>query len=109
MLKTKIESEKEEKTKQLSEKIKLSKNNETDKTKLGKLKLLSSEHGIKRSRNEIKKLDTLKSYIKKKCKLVTFLLAIYMIIFGAITSTPSMINHFRAASQNRAEQDRFIT
>ena len=123
MLKIKDYSKREEKGKQSFRKSMLSKTNDT---KLDKVKSLSDtkarkksedslalkkfEHGIKRSEKEIKKSSkSLRLYIKQKCKWVTFMFVIYIIILGAVISMPFIHNHFRVMSQNGTEQERSIT
>ena len=66
--------------------------------------------GVKGYKNEIRKSDkSLRSYIKRNCKWVAFLIVIYTIIFGAIVSAPVAVNHLRTISRNESEQERFIT
>ena len=97
---------------------------ETRKTKLDKFKsffslctrkknndnprLIKSNYGIKRSKTKTKNLDkSLRHYIKQKLKWVVLLLITYVTFLGGIVSTPILINHFRATSQNQTEKERF--
>ena len=70
-------------------------------------------YGIKRSKNDIKKLDkSLRPYIKQKLKWVTFFILIYVIIFVAIISISISVNHLEplsVVSQNKTKQERFIS
>ena len=64
---------------------------------------------IKRSRNKIEKpFKSLRDYMKQKFKWVICLFSIYVIIFGAVTSTPIVFNYFTVTRQNETKQERFI-
>ena len=72
-------------------------------------RLKKFNYGIKRSKNDIKRLDkSLRWYIKQKLKLVIFLIVIYIIIFGAIVSIPITVNHLSNIGQNETKQERFL-
>ena len=73
-------------------------------------RLQKINYGVKRYKNEIRKSDkSLRSYIKRNCKWAAFLIVIYIMILGAIVSTPVAVNHLRVTNQNESEQERFIT
>ena len=64
------------------------------------------DNSIKRSKPELVKPDkSLRSYMKWLYILFVF----YTIIFGAVLSTPILVNHFRFTSRNETEQERSIT
>ena len=66
--------------------------------------------GVKGYKNEIRKSDkSLRSYIKRNCKWAAFLIVIYIMILGAIVSTPVAVNHLRATNHNKSEQERLIS
>ena len=72
-------------------------------------RLKKFNYGIKRPKNDIKRLDkSLRRYIKQKLKLVIFLMVIYIIIFGAIGSIPMTVNHLSNIGQNETKQERFL-
>ena len=67
-------------------------------------------YGIKRSKNDIKKLDkSPRRYIKQKLKWVILFCIIYVIIFVAIVSIPITWNHLSVVCQNETKQERFIS
>ena len=99
---------------------------EPQKKKLGKLKscltsctkrknkdnsrLERFNFGGTRSRNEYEKqMKSFRDHIAKNCKWVVLLFFIYIIILGAIISVPIYVNHLRARTQNKTEQERFVT
>ena len=71
-------------------------------------RLKKFNYGIKRPKNNIKRLDkSLRRYIKQKLKLVIFLIVVYIIIFGAIVSIPITMNYLSIIGQNETKQERF--
>ena len=71
-------------------------------------RLKKFNYGIKRPKNDIKRLDkSLRRYIKQKLKLVIFFIVIYITIFGAVVSIPITVNHLRIIGQNQIKQERF--
>ena len=74
---------------------------------------------LKQFNNDIKKSDhmtekpvqSLRSYIKQKWKWTLLILVTYVIVFGAVVSTPFIVGHFRGHFTviNETEQERFIT
>ena len=71
-------------------------------------RLKKFNYGIKRSKNDIKRLNkSLGCYIKQKLKLVTSLIIIYIIIFGAIVSIPITVIHLSQNGGNETTQERF--
>ena len=68
------------------------------------------DNSIKRSKPEIVKPDkSLRSYMKQKWKRIYILFVFYAIIFGAVLSTPILVNHFRVINRNETDQERSIT
>ena len=78
-------------------------------------KMNKNDHGVKKFDNSIKrsKPELVKpdksSYMKQKWKRLYILFVFYTIIFGAVLSTPILVNHFRFTSRNETEQERSIT
>ena len=113
----KEDSKKREKSGQRFRNSKHSKTDETYKTAVEKLKsvkdnkrLKKLESDIKISQDETKKSNySLRCYIKQKCKMVTFLFVIYIVIFVTFVSMPFVHNHTRVVSKNETEQERSIT
>ena len=71
-------------------------------------RLKKFNYGIKRPKNNIKRLDkSLRLYIKQKLKLVIFLIVVYIIIFGAIVSIPITVNYLSIIGHNEIKQERF--
>ena len=71
-------------------------------------RLKKFNYGIKRPKNNIKRLDkSLRRYIKQKLKLVIFLIVVYIIIFGAIVSISITVNYLSIIGQNETKQERF--
>ena len=68
------------------------------------------DNSIKRSKHELMKSDkSLRSYIKQKWKWIFILFILYAIVFGAVLSTPILINHFRVTSRNETEKERSVS
>ena len=71
-------------------------------------RLRKIKHGYKRSKNEIKERGkSLRQCIKQNRKWVIIVFVIYIIVFGAVVSTPVIVNHLKNISQNETKQERF--
>ena len=84
-------------------------NNQPQKTFLEKTKSFFCFYKAKKNKVQKPPVKSLRAYIKQNCKWIIFSLVIYIIIFGAVVSTPVIINHLRAIRQNETEQERFET
>ena len=82
-------------------------NNQPQKTFLEKTKSFFCFYKAKKNKVQKPPVKSLRAYIKQNCKWIIFSLVIYIIIFGAVVSTPVIINHLRAIRQNETEQERF--
>ena len=76
-------------------------------------RLTKLNHGFKRPEHEaVKSAKFLRTYIKQKWKQVISLSFIYIIIFGAVVSTPFvviLVNCLKNTSQYEMEQERSKT
>ena len=111
-------SEEEDKSKQRLEmfdlSIKYSDSHETEKMHLEKI---YSGYSIEKKRSKqdvVKRTKSLKSYMKRNWKMIIIMFFFHTITFGAILSTPIVLNHFsvttrdKLTSQNQTEKERFI-
>ena len=65
---------------------------------------------IKRPKTTVEKQDkSFRTYIKQNCKWVILFLVIYIIILGAVVSTPILVDHLRVRSLNETKQEGSIT
>ena len=68
-----------------------------------------TNYGVKISKEDVlKPIKSLRSYIEQHWNKVLTILLFYIILFGAIVSTPIVINHFGVQNQNQTEKERFI-
>ena len=81
----------------------------TDKKSSFYSRLEKISYAVKRSKAEVQKsMKSLRSFIERNFNKVLSMLFIYIICFGAIISTPILINHYGVKSHNQTEQERFI-
>ena len=65
---------------------------------------------VKRAKKEIQTtVKSLRSYIELNWKWVIFLLFIYILVLGAIISTPIIANNLKVTIKNQTEQERSIS
>ena len=69
-----------------------------------------NNNAMKKPKTKVQKQDkSFRAYIKQNCKWVIFFLVTYIIILGAVVSTPILVNHLRFISLNETKQERSIT
>ena len=89
--------------------IKHSESDETQKSRLEKL-FSSSSTENKRTKESLKySTKSQKNYIKRNWKIVLIMLFFYSITFGAILSTPIILDYFAIKSQIQTAKERFIS
>ena len=112
-LKKERQNEKEAKSrrrlKKFNSDIKHSESDETQKLRLEKI-FYSSLTENKRTKESLKySTKSQKNYIKRNWKIVLIMLFFYSITFGAILSTPIVLDYFAVKSQSQTAKERFIS
>ena len=112
-LKKETQNEKEAKSRRRLKKfnfdIKHSESDETQKSRLEKL-FSSSSTENKRTKESLKySTKSQKNYIKRNWKIVLIMLFFYSITFGAILSTPIILDYFAVKIQIQTAKERFIS
>ena len=112
-LKKETQNEKEAKSRRRLKKfnfdIKHSESDETQKLRLEKI-FYSSLTENKRTKESLKySKKSQKNYIKRNWKIVLIMLFFYSITFGAILSTPIILDYFAVKIQIQTAKERFIS
>ena len=112
-LKKETQNEKEAKSRRRLKKFNFDiKHSESDKTQKSRLEKLffSSLTENKRTKESLKySTKSQKNYIKRNWKIVLIMLFFYSITFGAILSTPIILDYFAIKSQIQTAKERFIS